>query len=141
MIYLIKKPIPKIPKIQSRYGQVIYLLSTTKSTYSTNKKRSVLKVSLMNTLPLCQITWKTVPTSIYFCMICFLSMDLFQKNSSFKIISQEWLYTLKLQAKIYFFLLDFVILSIFFCFSKNFSILPLMTFLTTLSLLKAGWHW
>jgi len=31
--------------------------------------------------------------------------------------------------------------AILFSFSKNFSILPLITFFTTLSLLKAGWHW
>lgn len=75
MMYLMKKPIPRSPKIQGIYFRMIYLSITTKSTYKTNKKRSVLIVNRMKTLALCQMTWKISSTCTYFFIICFLMVE------------------------------------------------------------------
>gem|GEM_PF-4908231 len=56
MIYLTKNHIPKIPKIQGKYSQTIYLSRTINTTYKTNKKMSILIVIVIKTLALCQTT-------------------------------------------------------------------------------------
>jgi len=75
IMYFIKKPIQRIPKNQGRYSQMIYLSKTIKSTYKTNKKMSVFRVSWIKTLALCQMTWKISSTCIYFFIICFLNIE------------------------------------------------------------------
>jgi len=56
IIYFTKNQTPRIPKVQGKYFQTMYLFKKMKRTYKTNKKTSVLKVNLINTLALCQIT-------------------------------------------------------------------------------------
>ena len=74
MMYFTKNHIPRAPKNQGKYGQMIYLSKTTNNTYKTKRKTSVLNIKTTNTLGLCQITWKIVSTSTYFFIICFLNI-------------------------------------------------------------------